>query len=412
MTLYTSTQFASAAANGTDWRDISKKVLEALSGARTPGDGFNIGFLYISDLLSDDAQSILSLFKSVTGIETWIGSCGMGVAGVGQAFVDQPAISAMIGHVDDGKFKTFFAESTPATEVRKEIRPWLDNHAPMLVVLHGNSISERNPDFSIGLIAQQIGGFVAGGLTSARDKHVHFATEAREEGFSGVAFSADVPVSAAMSQGCTPISDVMTVTRTDGQLVLEIDGRKPFDVFTDVLKKMTIERIGKNPDEIFVQAAGGREGIEIPDEFKNIFKGEVHIALPVAGSDTQDYMVRDIIGLDPDGGVMAVTQKMEPGDRLMFVHRDDSTVRADLSHMLVNLRRRVTHDQDGDFRPKAALYFTCIARAGKPFTEDGRDELALVRDIIGDVPLTGFYANGEISGGRHYRYTGVLVLFL
>jgi small ligand-binding sensory domain FIST len=210
-----------------------------------------------------------------------------------------------------------------------------------------------------------------------------------------------------------PISEIMTVTRADGHVVMEIDGKKPFDVFSDVLKKMTIDKIGKNPDEIFVKTAGGRgEGLEIPDEFKNVFKGEVHIALPVAGSDIQDYMVRDIVGIDPEEGVMAVSQKLEAGDRLMFVHRDDDTVKADLSHMLVGLRQRVLHENNGIFAPKAALYFTCIARAKKPFTVDGRDELALVRDIIGDVPLTGFYANGEISGGRHYRYTGVLVLFL
>jgi small ligand-binding sensory domain FIST len=412
MTLYTSTQFASAAETGTDWRDISKKVLEQLSAARTPDDGFNIGFLYISDLLAEDAQSILSLFQSVTGIDNWVGSCGMAVAGCGHAFVDEPAISAMIGYIDEDKCRSFFTESSDHNEVKKKMSPWTKGHDPMLVLLHGNSITERNPDFTIGQIAQQLGGFTAGGLTSSRGRHVHFAGELREEGFSGIAFSTDIPVRAAMSQGCVPISDILEITRADGHVIMEINGQKPFDVFSDTLKKMAKDKTGKDPDDIFVPAAGmPGESIEIPDEFKHVFRGEVHIALPVAGSDMQDYMVRDIIGIDPEEGVIATSQKMETGDKIMFVHRDDDTVRNDLTQTLVNLRKRIQHET-GSFAPKAALYYTCIARAQMPFTVDGCDELALVREIIGDVPLTGFYANGEISAGRHYRYTGILVLFV
>ncbi len=407
--LFTSTRFASAASDGTDWRDTSKKVLETLSGARTPGDRFNLGFIYISDLLAEDAQSILSLFKSVTGIDNWIGSCGMAVAGCGEAFVDRPAISAMIAHIDPGHYHTFFAETSEHNEIKKGVKPWLEKHDPMLVVMHGNSITERNPDFSISLIAQHLGGFVAGGLTSARQRHVHFATDPREEGFSGAVFSTDIAVSAAMSQGCIPISDTMTITKADGHVIMEIDGKKPFDVFSDTLREMARKKTGKDPNDILMKVAGGAP--DIPEDLRALFKGEVHIALPVAGSDTQDYMVRDIVGIDPDEGVMAVAQKMESGDRIMFVHRDDDTVRADLTQMLLSLRDRTLHER-GVFAPLGALYFSCIARAQMPFTVDGRDELALVREVIGDIPLTGFYANGEIVGGRLYRYTGVLILFL
>ena len=34
------------------------------------------------------------------------------------------------------------------------------------------------------------------------------------------------------------------------------------------------------------------------------------------------------------------------------------------------------------------------------------------RDELGDFPLVGFFANGEISNNRLYGYTGVLTLFL
>ena len=104
MSLFTSSSFASAAASGTDWRDTAKTVLEMLEEAKTPGHDFNFGFLYISDHLSEDAVSILNLFKSVLNIENWVGEIGLGIAGCGERFVDQPAISAMIGHFDEEDF--------------------------------------------------------------------------------------------------------------------------------------------------------------------------------------------------------------------------------------------------------------------------------------------------------------------
>ena len=98
MPLTTSTKFVSVIESGTDWRDTSKKVLEQLETVRTENDGFNIGFLYVSDHLCDDLSSILNLFKSVLNIEHWCGCVAMGICGNGIEHIDKPAISVMIGH--------------------------------------------------------------------------------------------------------------------------------------------------------------------------------------------------------------------------------------------------------------------------------------------------------------------------
>jgi len=153
-----------------------------------------------------------------------------------------------------------------------------------------------------------------------------------------------------------------------------------------------------------------------------LFKGEIHAAFPISNSDQDDYLVRNLIGIDPDTGYIGVAQPMMTGDQIMFVHRDNETLCADLSAKLVALRKRVMRDT-GEFKPKAAIYVSCVARAfdglmsGTPelIHDDGSSnisEMALVRDVIGDVPLTGFYAGGEISNARLYGYTGVLTLFL
>ena len=64
-----------------------------------------------------------------------------------------------------------------------------------------------------------------------------------------------------------------------------------------------------------------------------------------------------------------------------------------------------------DTPPRAALYYSCIARGPNLFGQ-GSVELTTIADILGDVPLIGFFANGEISNNRLYGYTGVLSLIL
>ena len=150
----------------------------------------------------------------------------------------------------------------------------------------------------------------------------------------------------------------------------------------------------------------------IPEEYQNLFKGEVHAAFPVIGSDQDDYLVRNITQIDEDQKCMNIAHVMNPGEQIVFVHRDDESVRSDLSKKLLGLRERVIKDH-GDFNPKGALYISCVARAFTRFDQDHKGgELALVKEVIGDVPLTGFYASGEINSGRLYGYTGILILFL
>lgn len=406
MTLMTSTHFASASATGTDWRDTSRKVLEQFESVRTPDDHFTLGFLYITDTLAADAGSILTLFKSVTGIEHWVGASGLGVIASGQEFVDQPAISAMIARFEAGSFRVIKALHTDQSEIKKELKPWMDRHEPMLTLLHGDPASSNHPEWAIGKISEMIGGFIAGGLTSSRNVHAHIADGVLTEGFSGVTFESGVAVSAALSQGCEIVGKTHTITRADDHIILEIDGRKPDDVFTDTLQELVRHKTGKDPESVLV------EGTMIPPEFQHLFRGDMHVAFPVEGSDTGDFMVRNIVGIAPEDGYMAVTHRCKAGDRVMFVHRDDDSTRTDLSRTLVTLRKRV-QAQNGIFAPKGAIYISCVARAMAEFSPGIKGgEMALVREIIGDIPLTGFYAGGEISAGRLYGYTAVLILFL
>ncbi len=407
MSTVTSTRYVSASATGENWRDIAKKILEELDLLKTGGFHPNIGFLYLTDALAADAGSILTLFRSVTGIDNWTGCAAMGVLAAGIEYVDVPAISVLIGQVSADHVRPFHAPAHGVKKLQQELEPWLNRHDPMLVVVHADPLSESHPAEMLEEIDTLVGGFMVGGLSSSRTEGVIISKEITETGVSGFVFSQDVAVASALTQGCMPMGPIHEVSGAQDQVVTYLDGRRPFDVFSEDMKNMAHERLGYKPDETLM-----REGPDAPRALMQLLEGEAHVAFPVPGSDVRDYTVRNILAIDPDNGMIAVGEHLEDGRKMMFVYRDDETVRADLSATLVSLQKRVLHD-NGAYAPKAALYVSCVCRAGTAFREgQSGGEMALIREILGDIPIAGFYANGEISNNRLYGYTGVLTLFL
>lgn len=228
-------------------------------------------------------------------------------------------------------------------------------------------------------------------------------------GVSGFVFSEDVAVATSLSQGCVPMGPLHEISTLDDHVVSYVDGRSPFEVFTEEMGRMAEERLGYKPKQAILESGG--KGL--PADLALLLSGEAHVAFPVPESDQNDFTVRNILAMDPDTGAMAVSEHLADKHKMMFVHRDDETVKTDLSATLVALHKRIVH-QRGEFKPKAALYISCVARAGVKFSKGDRagGEMALLRDILGDIPMAGFYAAGEISNARLYGYTGIVAVFL
>jgi small ligand-binding sensory domain FIST len=111
------------------------------------------------------------------------------------------------------------------------------------------------------------------------------------------------------------------------------------------------------------------------------------------------------MGLGARAESLVVGQELSVGDTLMFCRRDARSARRDLERMLDDIARALKGP------PRAGLYVSCLARGPNLFTEPGL-ETRLIRERLGEFPLTGFFANGEVAGGRLYGYTGVLTLLL
>ena len=397
---------------GTDWRDTSKKVLEELQTIQVKDDDFSLGFIYISDHLAEDAGSILNLFQSVTGLENWIGCVGVGILANGQTSFDTPAIAAMLTRIPEESFAIPPCNDFDTQGDSHYFSSWINENEPFCMIAHGSPASAPDPLTQLEDLHKNTGSFIVGGLSSSRTDHVQFAGGVIEEGLCGVVFNDDVQILTGLSQGCKPIGPKRRITRAHDNMVLEIDKQRAFDVF---IKDVQSYR------QNFPSLTKGQGGIKDTTQLAqdSLFYGDIHVAFPVRGSDLQDYTVRNISELNPDQGSISLSTPFIEQEEICLVLRDPSSRDEDLSKMLLRMRQRF-HKQFGHFQPKGALYISCVARADQNqlsglsqesdhFREN--DEMKLINEIIGDIPIIGFYASGEISNARLYGYTGILILF-
>jgi small ligand-binding sensory domain FIST len=118
--------------------------------------------------------------------------------------------------------------------------------------------------------------------------------------------------------------------------------------------------------------------------------------------------MRTVIGIDPINRMIAVAGEAVPEARAVFCGRDARSARADLVRICTELREDL--ESEG-LKPRGAHYVSCLARGRHLFGASGT-ELGLISHNLGEVPLLGFFANGEIADNQLHSYTGVLTVFV
>ena len=368
-------RFGFGHASGDDWHAAA----QACAAQLDPPAGANLGFVYVTDALAGELGRITALLVQETRVVDWVGTTGIGICATGREYFDEPAVAAMVGRFPDDSFSVFDRFGDDRKGFLAGLGPWAARGEGHFAVVHADP---RDPETMrrVPELAEAAGCFLVGGLASSRGAYAHVAGSLTEGALSGVMFSAEVPVVTALTQGCSPIGPVHEVTQCHANIAIEIDGRAALEVLKDDIGEVLaqdLQRIG----------------------------GYIFAAFPVAGSDRADYMVRNLVGLDEERGLLAIGAPLEDGQRVMFCRRDGQTARDDLARMLGDLKRRATTPIKG------AVYFTCLGRGPHMFGAQSA-ELAAIQDELGEVPLVGFFCNGEISHNRVYGYTGVLSLFL
>ena len=116
-------------------------------------------------------------------------------------------------------------------------------------------------------------------------------------------------------------------------------------------------------------------GPELAQDLRRL-GGVIFAGLPVAGSDTGDYLVRNLMAIDPGRGWVVLGAEIAAGDPILFCRRDPESARRDMARMVRQLAGRLAGP------PKAGIYVSCVARGAALFGEPGV-ETALIRESLG-----------------------------
>lgn len=384
------TTFLHAHAAHADALQALARANHELRGAAARHDRFEptLGFLYFSDHHAAHAEAMLEALRNEWPGMAVAGGVGIGVAASGIEYFDEPALALMVCDLPRASFSLFHGRAPLARADACAALVHADPSTHDLPALIGE-LSDRLPT-----------GYLFGGLASSRARTLTLADGVFEGGLSGVAFGRDVPLLSRVTQGCQPLSRPRRVTAVEGNLVLALDDAPALPQLLDELG------IGLEPVPRLV-AALRRTLVGITDE------GD--LALARSGQFGSDTRVRHLIGLDPARQGIAVADLVEPGAQLAFCTRDVEAARRDLVRVCSELREEAESGAGAPAgsprRIAGAIYVSCTGRGGAHFGAPSA-ELQTVRRALGDVPLVGFYAAGEIARHHLYGYTGVLTAFL
>jgi len=369
-------RFAAAHAAADDWAAAAASCAEQL----TPlPDGANLGFVYASEGLAGDLPQILPFLRQRTRIADWVGSAGLGVCASGQEYFGVPALVVLAAALPPGGYELFGPQSSGGRGPAVLQSEWLRRVRPILGVVHGDP-RDATVAATVARLAQDASLFLVGGLAAAADAPIQVAGRVVEGGLSGVLLAPDIPVVTGITQGCSPIGPTRRISEARDNIIMAIDDRPALEVFKADIGEL------------------------LSRDLKRV-AGLVFVGFPVAGSDTGDYLVRNLVAIDVQRQWLAVAHAVSSGDPVLFCRRDPASAAADLARMLADVKRRAGGT------PRAGLYFSCVARGPNLFGKSSQ-ELRMIRDTLGAFPLAGFFGNGEIAHDRLYGYTGVLALFL
>jgi small ligand-binding sensory domain FIST len=351
---------------------------------------------------------------------SFVGTVGIGVAAGGVEYFDEPALVVMLSGAPREQFQVF----NGAAGLRGARSP---ARRAATALVHADPAT---PDLSelLGELADRTeSGYLFGGMSSARQRHVQIADGVFQGGLSGVAFGADMPVISRVTQGCTPLGPSRRVTASDGSVVLQLDG-------VPALPQLLVDLRVAGPHRTREQLRG------LVPRLRRTLVGLTEpapdtAALPVSrpgrpraghGNFGEEVRVRHLVGIDPGRQAFAVAEPVQPGMGLIFCERDAVAARRDLVRMCTEIRDEIetrveaTRMAAGAGAPLegppaagmlGAVYVSCAGRGGPHFGGPSA-EMQIVRHALGDVPLVGFFASGEIGYRQLYGYTGVLTVFV
>lgn len=233
-----------------------------------------------------------------------------------------------------------------------------------------------------------VGGLASGVFTEQRTQ-LYLNDQVYESGVVAVSIGGNIHLRSVISQGCTPIGDTWTITKVENNLIHFIGNRPAYEVLMNTYQNLSAEEQQKTQGNLFI-------GLVINEYLEDFRRG--------------DFLIRNLIGADPQSGILAVGALPRQGQTMQFQRRDATAATEDLQHLLAD-----SHTQLKDKTIYGGCLCCCNGRGERLFGVPSHDARQ-IRKQFGPLGLTGFFCNGEIGpvGQRNFLhgYTASLALFV
>ncbi|MFQ6031018.1 MAG: FIST N-terminal domain-containing protein, partial [Dehalococcoidia bacterium] len=324
-------------------------------------------------------DSVPSLIREKLNSPLVLGCSGGGIIGNGLEVEQRPAVSITAASLPDVTLVDFHLESDKLPDLDAAPQAWEQlmqvtrDQDPQFVVL-ADPFSFPVQNLLLGLDfafeqSSKIGGLASGGQQHGMNAmfqgdRVHHA------GAVGVALHGNISVDTVVAQGCRPIGKPMRITKSNRNLLEEIDGDPPLAVLRALFQELSDRDKGLIRNSLFL-------GV-VMDEF---------LDEPRQG----DFLIRNVMGMDDKTGMLAIGEMLKEGQLVQFHLRDAETSAEDLTAVLERYAGENRENQ-----VQGALLFSCLGRGQYLYGRPNHDT-DVFRDKLGSVPLGGFFCNGEIG---------------
>jgi small ligand-binding sensory domain FIST len=383
-----------------DWRTATELCAVQLAGQAKQSiysDKGQLGVVYVTLAYAKHLQEIAQLLALRTQVADWVGTSAPSIVATGVEYADEPAISVLLVDAPDQSIEVFSGKNR------------LTGQAAHSALVHADSFVPEIEEVVRDMANKTSTGHIFGGIGSGETFHPdslrpQYANQLIQGGLSGAVFSAQVPIITKITQGCSPLGREHRVSKAQGNYLQRLDESPALDV---LLEDLDVEHSvrASSDGEVLLQAIPAqtmRQGLLVGTA------PALATGAKVKPTGFSEFIVRQVLGIDPQNRVVATAAQANEGDRLVFCTRNQRTARADLLRLCSELRDEL---DEKNLQIRGAVYVSCTGRGANSFGAVSA-ETQLIHSQLGEFPLTGFFANGEIANGQLYGFTGVLSVFV
>ncbi len=373
-----------------DNESLDAAVSECLTQVRSElGDEIpDLAVVFVSRQYAPEYGRVPGLVQEGLGAKVLFGCSAGGVIGGGREVEMRPGFSLTAAWLPDVELFPFHVDPDDLPDADAGPQAWENvthvtaNKEPSFLLLT-DPLTFPAQELAAGLDyafskSVKVGGLASGDAQGGGNV-LYLGDQIHHSGAIGLAVCGNIIVDTIVAQGCRPVGKPMHVTRAQQNLLLELDNRPTLEVLR----------------ELFLSLNERDQELARRSLFLGVLMSEF-VEEPRQG----DFLIRNLIGLDPRSGVLAIGEVMREGQIVQFHLRDAETSAEDLEAML----SRYPENNKGA-NPQGALLFSCLGRGQYLYGRPDHDT-DMFRKMTGPIPLGGFFCNGEIGqvGGTTYLH--------